>query len=1428
MTPGRAWLYPLVALAAVVYPPLLATAPGQVVADTKSYLTLDPTRLLRRAVSMWDPHVGLGTVPHQQIGYLWPMGPYYWLAERLGVPDWVAQRLWIGTIMVAAGAGVLFLCRTWRWRPSAAAAAAFVYALTPFVLTLAARISALLLPYAALPWLIALATRSLRHRGWRHPALFGLTVATVGSVNATALILVGIAPVLWILYSLWQVDGITRARVVNTLAKLGTVTVAVNLWWIGGLSVQATNGIDVLRYTETAAVVADASTAPEVLRGLGYWFFYGGDRLGPWIEPSVSYTQNVALIALTYGLATLGVLGLGLGRWRHRLFVIVLLAAGVFMSVGAYPWDSPSPLGRVFRLLLETDAGLAMRSLPRAAPLVVLALALGTGTLVAAVAEDRPRRGVGAAVAVAVLAVAALPPLWTGQFVPENLQRPESIPEYWKAAAAHVDIDDGTRVLEVPGSDFASYRWGNTVDPITPGLIDRPYVARELIPYGSAPSADLLNALDATMQDGLFEPESLAPIARLMGVGDVIARNDLQYERYQTPRPRSFWSAVRSAPGIGAATEFGVGVPNVAGPEAPLIDERHLGRDAGLPPAPAVGVLPVTDPEPIVRTHADDGMILVSGSGAGLVDLAAAGLVSGDELLRYSAGLTESVDFAQQELRGVRSLVVTDTNRKAATRWTTIRHTSGFTEQVDGGLLAPDPTDNRLPVQEHRPGTQTVARHDGLSVRATGYGNPITYTPEERPVLAADGDPTTAWRTAAFEDAVGERIELQAPEPVRLSSVRLLQPTTGAINRWITRVELRFDGRDPVIVDLDERSRRAPGQEVRFDEHLVQTLSIEIVADSAGRRPGYGDSTSVGFAEITGMGTATEVIVMPSDLLDAGGYRTISYPLTLLQTRRRSDPADVTRGSEELRMVRAFSLPTTRSFSLGGSVRLATDAPSTVVDALLGRTGTAGGLPTVIASSTLPGSVGHAPSNVLDGDGSTRWTTGFADEVDATLQVRAPSPTPIDSVRLVWVDDDDHSPPTAVRIAFDGSPSEHYVLSDGVRRSDGLVEQTLAVPPVVATTVDLEFETEPRTTIDWNSARPEALPLSVASLDISGGEVPGLRVPAVRDVDTGCRNDLLRLDGQPVRVRVHGSVADALAGDALQVEACDQIEIGGGEHVVTAADGRTTGLHLDRLVWRSGAGGGPDPAVGELLGAAAAAPTFEVTGQSDVQIDLRISGATPSEPFWVILGQSQNAGWSVISDVASEPSRLVNGYANGFLVTPDSDSFDLRLRFTPQNRVDIALLLSVLGAIAAVALAFLPATRVRPASIPRQEPLRSIRALTWEGALPPRHERGVVAAAVGIAVAFAVGPVTGIAVAAVTFLGIRREGWRWLFTLAPAVLVGGCGLYAAVHQLRNDVGPGLHWPADTGRFHDLALLGVALLVVDLVIEHRWTRRSDRH
>ena len=290
--------------------------------------------------------------------------------------------------------------------------------------------------------------------------------------------------------------------------KVGLLSLVTSLWWMSGLWAQGSYGLDILKYTETLSAVSRTSLPNEVLRGLGYWFFYGRDKLGPWIEASSTYTQTPLYIVVSYGVAVLAMLSAAFVRWRHRAFFILVTLVGVIIAVGAHPYDSPTPFGEVFKQLATTStAAFALRSTGRATPFVVLGLsallAAGVNALVAWLgARNRRTIGLVLAAAVGVLVIVNLPALWNGTFYGKNLQRPEDIPQYWKDAAKYLDEQPhDTRVLELPGADFASYRWGNTVDPITPGIMDRPYVARELIPYGSPASANLLNAFDLRIQD---------------------------------------------------------------------------------------------------------------------------------------------------------------------------------------------------------------------------------------------------------------------------------------------------------------------------------------------------------------------------------------------------------------------------------------------------------------------------------------------------------------------------------------------------------------------------------------------------------------------------------------------------------------------------------------------------------------------------------------------------------------------------------------------------------------------------------------------------------------------------------------------------------------------------------------------------------------
>ena len=210
--------------------------------------------------------------------------------------------------------------------------------------------------------------RSLRHGGWRDPARFALVVLIVGGVNATALVMVGLGPVLWLLYSRLTEPGVTWGRVAAATARIGVLTGLTSLWWVAGLWVQGGYGIPILRYTETYKTVADASLSQEALRGLGYWFFYGRDKLGPWIEPGEAYTTNMWLLVVSFAIPILALAAAAAVRWRHRAFFLVLVALGGLIGVGAHPWDGSSPAGAAFRAFTGTDAGLALRSTPRALP----------------------------------------------------------------------------------------------------------------------------------------------------------------------------------------------------------------------------------------------------------------------------------------------------------------------------------------------------------------------------------------------------------------------------------------------------------------------------------------------------------------------------------------------------------------------------------------------------------------------------------------------------------------------------------------------------------------------------------------------------------------------------------------------------------------------------------------------------------------------------------------------------------------------------------------------------------------------------------------------------------------------------------------------------------------------------------------------------
>ena len=241
--------------------------------------------------------------------------------------------------------------------------------------------------------MVAFTARALHRGGWRYPALFALVVALTSGINASSIIYVGVAPVLWLVFAVAVEREGHLARGGDSGAEARALTVLCSFWWIAGLVVEAGYGVDVLRYTESlpprarppallrssaASVLVLLRRRPGSARGPGPPCSTP-NSCGSWpSRTSCRYFRSCRLVV----------------RWRYR---VVLRGPrrgrGMVLSVGAHPYSSPTPAGGVLKQFMShTTAGLALRSTDRATPLVVLGIAMLLGAGISAVRASASRR----------------------------------------------------------------------------------------------------------------------------------------------------------------------------------------------------------------------------------------------------------------------------------------------------------------------------------------------------------------------------------------------------------------------------------------------------------------------------------------------------------------------------------------------------------------------------------------------------------------------------------------------------------------------------------------------------------------------------------------------------------------------------------------------------------------------------------------------------------------------------------------------------------------------------------------------------------------------------------------------------------------------------------------------------------------------------
>lgn len=1362
-------------LATLAYLPALLSAPGRMPADTKLYLYLDPDGLVSRAPKAWDPSQFGGWVPHQMIQYLWPAGPWFWVCERVGLPDWVAHRLWLATLLFLAGLGVLLVVRALGLPLRGALVAALIYQLSPYILPYVSRTSAMLLPWAALGWLLLLTMKAVRHGGWRYPALLALVVCTAAGVNATAFAVIIPGPMLWVAFE-WRARRVSTRQVVTASARIAVLSIAVSVWWIAMLAIQGRYGANVLAYSETLDAVAYTSNSVEVMRGLGYWLFYVRDPYAAATSSSLAYQQSLPLIAVGFALMVLCLLGLTVTRFAHRKFAIALVTVGLLIAVGVHPYPDPSPAASAVR---SSGLALALRSSTRAIPLITLGLGLGAAALVTAVRRHDRRRGRWLAVLTVTLVAANLPSLWTGDLVDPALDRDSSPPAAWLDAAAQLDAGDTTsRVLQLPGAEFGAFRWGYTVDPPLAGITRKPLLTRDLLPLGSAQLMDLLYALDNRVQSEALDPAALAPVARLLAADTIWISGDMAFERFRTLRPEIFAAYFDTPPaGVGTATAYGE--PRVNNPDIPMVDEQSLsdGR-IGEPIAPVL-LAPIEEPVGLARIGGR--VVVLDGSGDGLIDAAAAGLLHGDEAVLYADDLSAD-DW--KSLPDDTVFIITDSNRDREMQWRGSQDTLGMTEAGgpahDGQRL--DPGAVRLPVfGDDDASAQTVASlAGGMTVQATTYGEPFSFMPEYRAAMAVDGDPATDWRVGQRWDPIGERLTLTGAATTQL---HLLQSQGAQLTKMISAVDIAVDGVSASI-RLDESSLSGAGQTITIPSG--NEISITITAVSA--RPGAPDHGEewVGLAEV---GPVAQEWVRPPMLVQ--GSAPADSALALVFRRETARATDRWRRDPEPVMARAFTLPTALAGRLSVQLQLAARSSDAALDQLAGRVNT----PT--ANRRLTGVPGARASAAFDGDPTTRYLTPFNTAVGSTITVPLEPGSRVSSFRMLQPTEQDVAPITELRVSAGG------------------IDTLVKVPPA---------DSDGFSTITFHEVVTDEIALTVAAVDAREiterrmgvtadvpaaiAEITGLPLAAVQHAALTCRDDLLSLDGVALPLLVDNVAL--LAGKQVTAVPCAgaEVELGAGAHELLSAAGTHTGIDVDAV-----------SVLPPTERSATSAPTVHIDSYDATSVELTI--APCARDCWLIFGEGYNRGWeATAAGVPLDAPVPVSGGSNGWRLAPSTTPTHVTISFAPQRQLNWAIAGSAVALLICIGLVAWPSARrrLRPrAEAPRRAPVApaldlSHLAAPWGRSTRQSATRGAVFLVVTSGVF--IGPAWGVAALVVGAALVHSRRLR-LAALTAVLGLGVFGLLVMGVVVVRDTPAGTGWAGQLEPLHQSGVFLMLLLASSL-------------
>lgn len=1239
---SRRWL---LGFWAVVFVLLLAAKPGRMTFDTKLGVAVDPWQFLSDLGQLWHDRGGFGGIQDQYVGYVFPMLPFYGLADLVQIPVWIAERLWFSLILAVAFWGALRLAeRLGVGSSSSRLLGAVVYALWPTFTVVIGSTSAAALPGAFLPWVLLPLTNhriSARLAACRS----ALIIPFMGGVNAAAT-LASLLPVG--LYLLSRPNG-PRKRKLITWWVPGVVLATA--WWVVPLLMLGIYGENFLPYVEDSATTTGTMSATEALRGAGNWvaYLHFGEA---WLPAGWTVATAVVAVVCSALAAAVGLAGLARRDLPERRWLVLTVLSVALITLAGYGGAFGAPFHGTVQSWL--DGGLVpFRNIYKFQTGLALALVLGLAHLVGVASQARGARPVrGRRFAPLIAAVLVLPglalPYVNGAILqPGSFQK---LPTYWQATADWLEkYSPDSRALVVPATAHGIYTWGSPIDQPLDVLAESRWAQRDYVPFGTPGNRRAMDAVEQALRTGAEVP-GLSDYVTRAGLYYVVVRNDLDPDQVgnvptATVKRTLKESGFRRVTGFGPQTTGGI-----------IADDTPVQVEGLFPRQRAVEIYaPGTGAErpgqaglkPVSNTA------VVSGGPESLLPLSA------DPQMRDRPTVLAGDNHPGLGAPGLQA--VGDGLRRADTRFGLVSSNTSYTYGRDEknaaeALQNPGEKPHQILPSDGVEHQTTAELRGARSVTASSYGNWLFHLPQYDPVNAFDGNPATAWAEGNAGSADGEWIRAEFNAKVDVpSSFRVTPLPQDGVRAAPTRIRVETE-HGSVTSPL-----RSNGEPQRVKAAAGETDFIKItIVDTQVARPGL---TGAGFSEITIPEVrVTRLLQLPEDAEKVTDAKATTYSL-----HRTSDPGAFSQADPESGLHRRFTTTADGEYEVKAS---AVAVPGRELDELLYKVAPEQEQQIIAtADSTAKLGNGLSPRNLTDGDLTTAWVAGGGNR--PVIHLKWPDKQPVGEIVL----------PAAGGLST--RPQKIEISSPDGAATAGVDENGNArFEPITTDRMDITItETAPLTV--HNPVADADLQLPVGLTEVY---VPALDKYRTKQPDPAKRFSLpcgqgpvMSIDGELYESSAKGTVRDLTDRRPIEVSLCrlgekdTTVDLEAGAHSVETGDAGPLAV-MDASLTR-GTPGSVDTAAREL----------KVKDWLGDRRELTVGAGAAS---YLTTYENVNDGWKATLNGKELSSLRLDGWQQGWLV-PEGEGGTVKLTYEPSTTYEIGLILAAVGVLALLALAVL-------------------------------------------------------------------------------------------------------------------------------------------